>query len=270
MSDTRMTRRWGPFRQDWYSICSAHRNRRADCDLCQTGQWINVCGHILGGMVYKLHKPTWLWWVNRPNSKAKRFLRSVVCFVAEEFQIDRGRRWRSRWRCWCGCDCPDRTERLGNRNWSTHEGEDVPARSAVFQRLCAGHQLRVQGWVKFFQRRKFLSIMSVLAAHACLRLGVLGRGWTGRGLAHCCGCRRGASAEHIFEEIHRSSDQDDREYRQDHNVSLVIEAGLHCGAPFPADGAASRFVSVMFCGRSVAPARSQVVMRRRRLTKPPC
>lgn len=70
-----MTRGWGPWRQDWYSICSAHMKPQTDCPNCQAGQWINTWNHALGGIVYRLHKPTWLWWANRPNSKTKRFLR---------------------------------------------------------------------------------------------------------------------------------------------------------------------------------------------------
>lgn len=71
------TRRWGPFRQEWYSICSSHRHRTMECPRCQTGRWINVWESAFGGVVYRVHKPTWIWWANRPNAKGKRWLETV-------------------------------------------------------------------------------------------------------------------------------------------------------------------------------------------------
>lgn len=56
---------WGPFRQDWYSICSRHLEYRSDCDLCQSGVWLNHWIHICSHTFYILFPQTWKWWVNR-------------------------------------------------------------------------------------------------------------------------------------------------------------------------------------------------------------
>ena len=35
------TRGYGPWQQDWYSICSRHHKYDPNCRLCQKGQWVN-------------------------------------------------------------------------------------------------------------------------------------------------------------------------------------------------------------------------------------
>ena len=61
------TRGWGPWRRDWYSICSAHQNGGPDdeCSRCRAGLWRNRWMHALGHVVYKLSPRLWRWWVNR-------------------------------------------------------------------------------------------------------------------------------------------------------------------------------------------------------------
>lgn len=73
------SRRRGPFRQEWYSICSKHRGGGpdSDCRLCRTGQWHNVHRLKVSGFVHDHAYPVWFWWVNRPNSRSRKFLRSV-------------------------------------------------------------------------------------------------------------------------------------------------------------------------------------------------
>jgi hypothetical protein len=68
---------FGPFRREWYSICSAHRNDDPGCKMCQTGRWVNVWRLWCSQVIYRMHKPTWIWWANRPNSKTRKWLLSV-------------------------------------------------------------------------------------------------------------------------------------------------------------------------------------------------
>jgi hypothetical protein len=64
---------WGPFRYEWYSICSGHgRNKDGnhygydtDCLRCMAGRWINCWRHEMGSWVHNNHYPLWFWWSNR-------------------------------------------------------------------------------------------------------------------------------------------------------------------------------------------------------------
>ncbi len=78
------TRRWGPFRQEWYSICSGHNWRKyteETCPRCQKGQWINVWRQAAGSFVFERWPDVWRWWANhRWNVLARaesRWLESV-------------------------------------------------------------------------------------------------------------------------------------------------------------------------------------------------
>lgn len=73
MSET--TRGWGPWGQEWYSICSKHMmHRHADCGLCQKGRWVNVWATTCSSVVYRLAPKLWIWWANRPNNPTRRWL----------------------------------------------------------------------------------------------------------------------------------------------------------------------------------------------------
>lgn len=56
---TQRTRGWGPWREAWVSICSWHYEDRADCDLCQTGCWINLWQHGARHLVYRASPALW-------------------------------------------------------------------------------------------------------------------------------------------------------------------------------------------------------------------
>ena len=60
------------FKEKWISVCSAHQEYEEKCNTCQAGSWYNVNSSFFANLVYKIYKPLWLWWVNRPNSKARR------------------------------------------------------------------------------------------------------------------------------------------------------------------------------------------------------
>ena len=70
----RQRRKW-IFKQQWYSICSAHYRYDENCPRCRVGQWHNVyivkIDHWFYANVYWL----WHWCHNRDRSRVNRFLR---------------------------------------------------------------------------------------------------------------------------------------------------------------------------------------------------
>jgi hypothetical protein len=65
------SRYWGPFRQEWYSLCSGHFEYDPDCDCCNAGQWINVWWIHIDGFLYKYFGSLWFWLHN--NSFARHY-----------------------------------------------------------------------------------------------------------------------------------------------------------------------------------------------------
>jgi len=59
------TRGWGPFKENWVSICSMHYEYQSTCELCRAGYWHNNLRWWLGHQVYKYTPRLWRWWVNR-------------------------------------------------------------------------------------------------------------------------------------------------------------------------------------------------------------
>lgn len=58
-------RGFGPWKQEWYSICSRHLHRDNTCNLCQVGSWENVWKLKLSQTIYKCCPNLWKWWKNR-------------------------------------------------------------------------------------------------------------------------------------------------------------------------------------------------------------
>lgn len=56
----------------WSSICGIHYDYRKDCNMCNAGYWVNRNAAYFEGLVYKIAPWLWRWWVNRPNSKARK------------------------------------------------------------------------------------------------------------------------------------------------------------------------------------------------------
>jgi hypothetical protein len=75
--ETGKSKGFGPWRQDWYSICSRHRWHMEGCRLCAVGQWRNRWAHIAGSVLFKLAPGIWIWWANRPRSGARKFMEKV-------------------------------------------------------------------------------------------------------------------------------------------------------------------------------------------------
>lgn len=66
---------WGPWRCEWWSVCSVHYVHQNACVQCQAGTWINMTTHSVDKLVWRHAPRVALWWHNRPNSKAKQTLR---------------------------------------------------------------------------------------------------------------------------------------------------------------------------------------------------
>ncbi len=62
-------RGWGPWRRDWYSICSKHQRRDPKCSACQCGEWVWFIPHLLSSSVFGLSPEVWRWWANLPWKK---------------------------------------------------------------------------------------------------------------------------------------------------------------------------------------------------------
>lgn len=59
-------RGWGPWKSEWYSICSTHYYYIDTCHMCTCGRWINTWWHFLGHIVYKVSPDFWRYIVNKP------------------------------------------------------------------------------------------------------------------------------------------------------------------------------------------------------------
>jgi hypothetical protein len=66
-----MNRYWGIFKQEWYSICSAHKEVQHYCQACFIGSWHNIILLKVGHYFYENHYKLWYWWNNLEFKKAK-------------------------------------------------------------------------------------------------------------------------------------------------------------------------------------------------------
>lgn len=60
------------WKQRWFSICSMHHQYKEDCGACNAGHWTNVWKWQVGSIICTIFPGLWKWWMNRPNSKARR------------------------------------------------------------------------------------------------------------------------------------------------------------------------------------------------------
>ncbi len=70
------TRGWGLWRQDWYSICSQHRDYRESCLRCRTGSWHNRIATKIDSLFFRFCPYGWRKWANRKNSPSRKRLES--------------------------------------------------------------------------------------------------------------------------------------------------------------------------------------------------
>lgn len=52
-------RGFGPWRQNWVSICSLHQIYRSDCELCQCGHWSNHWKWFFAHILFTISPNTW-------------------------------------------------------------------------------------------------------------------------------------------------------------------------------------------------------------------
>ncbi len=71
------TRGRGIFKEQWFSICSAHQGGDGkDCKLCATGHWNNIVVSRMTGFVFKHFPKVWIYFANHRwfNRKQRKFL----------------------------------------------------------------------------------------------------------------------------------------------------------------------------------------------------
>lgn len=52
-------------KKEWISFCSIHQEYQKDCDICNTGMWINVYWNKFDKLMWSLFPKLWLWYVNK-------------------------------------------------------------------------------------------------------------------------------------------------------------------------------------------------------------
>ena len=62
------------WKKRWFSICSMHglEGTQVECGMCQAGYWTNIWKWKIGGVISYLFPKLWVWYMNRPNSKARK------------------------------------------------------------------------------------------------------------------------------------------------------------------------------------------------------
>lgn len=67
----------------WYSVCSAHRDYRPECNCCNAGHWVNDEFHELDRWLYEHNPKLWREWANRethegePGHSSRTFLERI-------------------------------------------------------------------------------------------------------------------------------------------------------------------------------------------------
>jgi hypothetical protein len=62
-----ITKGWGPWKQEWYSVCSAHLNYDSTCPRCLCGAWAFVWKVHVNNLTFKFFPKLWIWWINKTN-----------------------------------------------------------------------------------------------------------------------------------------------------------------------------------------------------------
>lgn len=68
MSAKLKSKGWGPWKYEFYSVCSAHHSND-NCSTCQVGSWINCYAHIITTYIYERNYALWFWWANNTDQK---------------------------------------------------------------------------------------------------------------------------------------------------------------------------------------------------------
>lgn len=62
------------WKKRWMSFCSRHFKYDDACNACNAGSWQTNGNKFVSGLVYKISPKVWMWWMNRPNSKARKLI----------------------------------------------------------------------------------------------------------------------------------------------------------------------------------------------------
>ena len=57
----------GPWKYEWYSVCSAHIYLKDSCAQCQVGTWINCYKQSISSYIFDKNPNLWCWHANQPN-----------------------------------------------------------------------------------------------------------------------------------------------------------------------------------------------------------
>lgn len=76
---------WGPWKCEWYSICSMHYFHDEFCSMCQAGSWRNCYKHIIESHIFDKNPDLWRRWANDKSNPGllvliKHFLYGKVGF----------------------------------------------------------------------------------------------------------------------------------------------------------------------------------------------
>jgi hypothetical protein len=55
--------------EEWYSLCSRHREHQTLCIACNHGSWVNIYKHWFGSVVFHISPRLWMWWANRDRKE---------------------------------------------------------------------------------------------------------------------------------------------------------------------------------------------------------
>lgn len=65
------TRGFGPFTQDFYSVCSTHREEQDGCSRCAIGTWKYRIVQKVEDQLFLMSPRLWRVWANRPAGRAR-------------------------------------------------------------------------------------------------------------------------------------------------------------------------------------------------------
>lgn len=60
-----------PLVEDWYSVCSIHREYREGCRLCVVGSWRYRLVQKADSLLYSVSPRLWRLWANRPAGRRR-------------------------------------------------------------------------------------------------------------------------------------------------------------------------------------------------------
>lgn len=62
---TKRTRGNGLKKEEWISFCSRHQKYNEDCDICNTGMWVNIYLNKFDNLMFSRFPKLWQWYVNK-------------------------------------------------------------------------------------------------------------------------------------------------------------------------------------------------------------